>query len=94
MNSTSGRVLAQMLNARPTDMVIDYEHQTLYTEKMVSQHLLLGGWLRDSLNMWMALDCATAHQIGRPERHKRSLVVSTAINHQSLLTIRTVMSQT
>ena len=44
LNSTSGRVLAQMLNARPTDMVIDYEHQTLYTEKN-GQPAPAAGWL-------------------------------------------------
>lgn len=44
LNGTSGRVLAEVLNARPNDMVIDYEHQTLYTEKN-GQPAPAAGWL-------------------------------------------------
>ena len=44
LNASNGYPLASLLNARPTDMVIDYEHQTLYTEKN-GQPAPAAGWL-------------------------------------------------
>lgn len=44
LDSISGRVLANALNARPNDMVVDYEHQTLHKEKN-GQPAPAAGWL-------------------------------------------------
>lgn len=44
LNASNGHTLATLLNARPIDMVIDYEHQTLYTEKN-GQPAPAAGWL-------------------------------------------------
>lgn len=44
LDASNGYSLASLLNARPTDMVIDYEHQTLYTEKN-GQPAPAAGWL-------------------------------------------------
>lgn len=44
LDSISGRMLANALNARPNDMVIDYEHQTLHKEKN-GQPAPAAGWL-------------------------------------------------
>lgn len=44
LNSSNGHLLAATLNARPTDMVIDYEHQTLNKEKN-GQPAPAAGWL-------------------------------------------------
>ena len=44
LNASNGHLLAATLNARPTDMVIDYEHQTLNKEKN-GQPAPAAGWL-------------------------------------------------
>lgn len=44
LTASNGYPLADLLNARPTDMVIDYEHQTLHKERN-GQPAPAAGWL-------------------------------------------------
>lgn len=44
LNASNGETLAALLNARPLDMVVDYEHQTLNKEKN-GQPAPAAGWL-------------------------------------------------
>lgn len=44
LDASNGYALASLLNARPTDMVIDYEHQTLHKETN-GQPAPAAGWL-------------------------------------------------
>lgn len=44
LDASNGYPLADLLNARPTDMVIDYEHQTLHKEQN-GQPAPAAGWL-------------------------------------------------
>lgn len=44
LDASNGYPLADLLNARPTDMVIDYEHQTLHKERN-GQPAPAAGWL-------------------------------------------------
>ncbi|WP_199508614.1 MULTISPECIES: phage protease [unclassified Psychrobacter] len=44
LDASNGYALADLLNARPTDMVIDYEHQTLHAQSN-GQPAPAAGWL-------------------------------------------------